>query len=76
MVANRGKGHGLHLGGRREVHVLVALLAVMEGVVGRVFGQHHGYGFSFPGLLSFGFLHCFCVQRGRKPSHGIHDPCA
>lgn len=69
----RAKGTGLHLGGRGEVHVLVALLAVVEGVIGRIFGQHHRHGFSFPGFLYFGFLHCFCAEGGKKPFHNIHE---
>lgn len=52
---------GPHLRGRGEVHVRAALLAVVEGVVGRVLGQHHGCGVSLPGLLDSEFLYCFCV---------------
>lgn len=71
-LGNRQGQGGPHLGGRGEVHVLVALLAVVEGVVGRVLGQHHGHGSSFPWLLGFGILYCFCVSRGKKPCHDMH----
>lgn len=55
------RGQRLHLGGGGEVHVLVALFTVVEGIVGCILGQHHRHGFSFPGLLNFVFLYYFCT---------------
>lgn len=48
---------------RINVHVLMALLTVMEGVVSCIFSQHHGHGLPFLRLPWFCFFACFCAHR-------------
>lgn len=48
---------------RINVHVLMALLTVMEGVVSCIFSQHHGHSLPFLRFLWFCFFACFCAQR-------------
>lgn len=55
-------GLGTNLYSRINVHVLMALLTVMERIVSCIFCQHHRHSLSFLRLLWFHFFACFFTQ--------------